>query len=372
MARTMTRAALVLDDKERLMLAELAESPTASQRQVLRARVLLDYANGQSPTEIQRLHGVSRPTIYKCIDKALAAGVHSALKGQPQRPQAPQVSEAARAWVVELACRLPAELGLQGERWTLSALADYVGRHAGALGFARLERPSKATVWRILNAPERQANRARYCLARRDGHFERNKAEVLMVYCDIHLYRSAAPGAAPGYSVGVGETLEAPPLPCLGDPPPRKPRRSKKSGRDGSLSLLAALDLHTGQVMAHVGPRHSSTEFTALLQRLHAHYPEDARIRIVLDRHRAHVSRPTMAWLAGYPARFDYVHAPRHGSWLNLMESIFYRMARTFLRHLRADSLDDLKRCILQGIEEMNAQPVRFKWKSFDLEMTAS
>ena len=79
-----------------------------------------------------------------------------------------------------------------------------------------------------------------------------------------------------------------------------------------------------------------------------------------------------MAWLAGYPARFDYVHAPRHGSWLNLMESIFYRMARTFLRHLRADSLDDLKRCILQGIEEMNAQPVRFKWKSLDLEMTAS
>ena len=386
MARTMTRAALVLDETERLMLIELAASRKAAPRQVLRAQVLLDYAGGKSPTEIQRLHGVSRPTIYKCIDKALAAGVLSSLKDEHERARAPRISEAACAWVVDLACARPADLGLPGERWTLSALAGHVAAHAAAQGFARLERPGKATIWRILNAPERQANRARYRLARRDAHAERHKAEVLMLYCDIQLYRCDAPAdgqAGPSFSVGVGEKPgtpgapspngAAPPAPPrVGRKPARKPRRGSEHVRVGSLSLLAALDLHTGQIISHVGPRHTSTEFTGLLQQLHAHYPDDARIRIVLDKHRAHIAKPTMAWLARHPARFDYIHAPRHGSWLNLMESIFSRMARSFLHHIRAASLAELRQCILLGIGEMNAQPVRFKWKSFDLEMTAS
>lgn len=77
-----------------------------------------------------------------------------------------------------------------------------------------------------------------------------------------------------------------------------------------------------------------------------------------------------MAWLANHPGRFEYVHTPKHGSWLNLVESAFSKMARTFLRHIRVASLDELEQRILKAIDEMNADPVRFQWKNFDFKMT--
>jgi transposase len=84
-------------------------------------------------------------------------------------------------------------------------------------------------------------------------------------------------------------------------------------------------------------------------------------IGVVLDNHRAHISKETMAWLALHPGHFEYLHTPKHGSWLNLVESVFSKMARTFLRHIRVPSLDELKTRILKGIDEMNTQPVRFQ-----------
>lgn len=140
--------------------------------------------------------------------------------------------------------------------------------------------------------------------------------------------------------------------------------------RHGTLTIIAALDLHTGQIIANVEQRHRSVEFIALLRRLDQHFPSEAVIRVVLDNHSAHISKETMAYLASRPGRFEYVHTPKHGSWLNLIESAFSKMARSFLRHIRVASLDELKTRILQGIDEMNAQPVRFQWKNFDFQMT--
>lgn len=113
--------------------------------------------------------------------------------------------------------------------------------------------------------------------------------------------------------------------------------------------------------------RHRSVEFISLLKRLDEYYPADATIRVVLDNHSAHISKETMAYLGTRPGRFDYVHTPKHGSWLNLIECVFSKMARTFLRHIRVDSIDELKARILKGIDEFNASPVVFRWNKFDL-----
>ena len=80
---------------------------------------------------------------------------------------------------------------------------------------------------------------------------------------------------------------------------------------------------------------------------------------------------PRRRWLGwrSTPGRFEYVHTPKHGSWLNLVESVSSKMARSFLRHIRVASLDELKQRILKGIDEMNAHPVRFQWKYFDYPM---
>ncbi len=140
--------------------------------------------------------------------------------------------------------------------------------------------------------------------------------------------------------------------------------------RHGTVSILAGIDLHTGHVLAHVEDRHRSSEFIALLRTLDAYYPLEATIRVVLDNHSAHISKETMAYLATRPGRFEYVHTPKHGSWLNLIECAFSKMARTFLRQIRVASVAELKERILKGIAEMNAAPVVFRWKKFDLGLT--
>lgn len=379
MARKTGRAALALSIEQRTMLEELAGSRTAALREVERAKVLLAYAQGKAPTEIQRLLGVSRPTIYKCIDKALAAGVNTGLRDRFHRPHAPQISDEAKAWVIDLACRKPNSLGMAAELWTLSALAEHVASHATAAGFPRLSRAGKTTVWRILDAHELKPHRVRYYLEQRDKQFERKMAEVLMVYRDVNLYRAEAVHDArplPVYTVSVDEKPGVQALGTTAPDLPPVPGKYAGIGRDheyvrhGTLSILAALDLHTGEIIANVESRHRSVEFVALLRRLDEHYPPEAIIRVVLDNHSAHISKETMTYLASRPGRFEYVHTPKHGSWLNLVESAFSKMARSFLRHIRVASLDELKERILKGIDEMNAHPVRFQWKSFDFQMT--
>ena len=131
--------------------------------------------------------------------------------------------------------------------------------------------------------------------------------------------------------------------------------------------ILASLDLQDGQVIARVEERHRSREFVALLQDLDAHYPPELTIRIILDNHSAHISKETRAYLATRPNRFHYVHTPKHGSWLNLVETLFGKMAHTFLRQIRVKSKAELKQRILLGIAEINAAPVVHRWKKFDL-----
>jgi len=142
--------------------------------------------------------------------------------------------------------------------------------------------------------------------------------------------------------------------------------------RYGTWSILAALDLHDGHVTARVEERHRSVEFVALLKDLDAYYPADSTIRLVLDNHSAHLSKETRAYLATRPNRFKYVLTPTHGSWLNIVETLFGKMTRTFLRQIRVGSKQELKERILLGIAEINEMPVVHRWKAFEaLEDTA-
>jgi len=376
MARKSGRAALTLAPGQRKTLEELAGSRTAPTREVERAKVLLGYAAGTSITELQRELGFSRPMIYRCVDKALAAGVQMGLKDKYHRPHEPEITDAAKAWVVSVACTKPKDHGLAAELWTISALARFVSEGAQAAGFARLANAGKSTVWRILNENEIKPHKIRYYLEKRDPEFDRKMQEVLMVYRDVSIYsEGAVHDARPNaiYTVSVDEKpgvqaigLTAPDLPPV-------PGKAQAVGRDyeyvrrGTVSILAGIDLHSGHIFANVEDRHRSVEFIALLKRLDEHYPQDAIIRVVLDNHSAHISKETMAYMATRPGRFEYVHTPKHGSWLNLIESAFSKMARTFLRHIRVKSVDELKERILKGIAEFNATPVVFRRNKFDL-----
>ena len=376
MAGKTKRAALILTESQKTMLKELAGSRTAPTREVERAKVLIGYADGTSIAGLQRQLGVSRPMIYKCIDKALSAGVQMGLKDTYHRPHEPEISDEARAWVASIACTKPKDHDLAAELWTTSGLAQFVSEHAEAAGFPRLAHAGKSTVWRILDENEIKPHKIRYYLEKRDPDFDRKMQEVLLVYRDVSIYAQGAVHDGrpnPIYTVSVDEKpgiqaieLTAPDLPPV-------PGKYAAIGRDyeyirrGTVSILAGIDLHSGHIFANVEDRHRSLEFIALLKRLDQHYPPEAIIRVVLDNHSAHISKETMAYLGTHPGRFEYVHTPKHGSWLNLIECAFSKMTRTFLRHIRVDSINELKARILKGIDEINASPVAFRWNKFDL-----
>lgn len=377
MGRKSTRAALELTAPDRADLERLAGSRTAPRREVERAQILLRYANGATVTEIHRALHVSRPTIYKCVDKALAAGVKAGLKDTYHRPREPVIGESEKAFVINLACQKPKDLGLAAELWTVSALARYTRAHAPLADLPALARAGKATIWRILNEGEIQPHRMQYYLEKRDPEFEDKMREVLLVYQEVALQNARAADERPSSVITVSLD-EKPGVQALGstaaDLPPQ-PGHHAAWGRDheyvrhGTLSILAALDLHDGHIIAQVHERHRSREYIELLKELDAYYPAECTIRIVLDNHSSHISKETMAYLATRPNRFTYVHTPKHGSWLNLVEMAFSRMARSFLRHIRVGSKEELKQRILQGIEEMNAAPVVMRWRKYDLEL---
>jgi transposase len=100
-------------------------------------------------------------------------------------------------------------------------------------------------------------------------------------------------------------------------------------------------------------------KFIEFLQLLDAAYPASTAIKLILDNHSAHISKETKAWLATQPeGRFELTFTPKHGSWLNLIEGFFSKLARSVLRHIRVASKQELKDRILAAIDDINQQPL--------------
>jgi transposase len=374
MPRTSQRAKLILTVEQREQLTGVSRSRTAAVREVERAKILLKYADGDSISNIQSALDVSRPTIYKCIDKALTMGSETGLKDKYHSPKARVITDAAKAWIVNLACTKPKDHGYAAEIWSHRLLAQHARQYAPQAGHECLSNAAKATIQRILKECPIQPHKVRYFTENRDPEFEKKMHDVLVVYQEINVQNEQPTPSQdlPVITVSLDEKPGIQAIKNVGADLAPIPGQRAFIGRDyhyqrlGTLSLLAALDLHTGQVIAQVHEHHRSREFISLLKELDAFYPKASLIRIILDNHSAHISKETMSYLATRPNRFIYIHTPKHGSWLNLVETLFGKMARTFLKNIRVNSKDELQQRILKGIEEINAAPVVHRWKKFE------
>jgi len=377
MPRKSKRAKLILTDAQQQLLTSIAQSRTAAVREVERARILLKYFEGCSISDIQTALEVTRPTIYKCLDKALTMGVEAGLKDKYHRPKLPVITDEAKAWVINLACTKPKEHGYAAEVWSHKLLAKHTRQQAPAAGHQSLANAAKATIQRILKAHPIQPHKVRYYTENRDLAFTQKMNDVLIVYKEVNCQNQqpTSPEGLPIITVSLDEKPGIQALKNVGADLPPVPGKRSYIGRDdhyerlGTLSLLAGLDLHTGHVIAQVHERHRSREFISLLEAIDDYYPKDCIIRLILDNHSAHISKETMSYLATKPNRFTYVHTPTHGSWLNLVETLFSKMARTFLKHIRVNSKEELRERILKGIAEINEAPVVHRWKTFDFAM---
>lgn len=373
MASLSRHSCLSLTDAEKQTLDRLRNSRTAEARQVYRAQIIGRYHAGESVSQIARALKTTRKSVLKWIDKALQMGAETGIKDTPHKPREAIITDDAKAWVVNLACTKPQDLGYAAELWTRSALARHVRKSAVEGGYPALAKAAKATVQRILTAQQLQPHKVKYYLERRDPDFNNKMRTVLLVYQEVAMQNEAKDPGAPPPVITVAVD-EKPGVQAIGNTAPDLPpvpgkhptvSRDHEYKRSGTLSIIASMDLHDGHVIVRVEERHRSAEFIALLKELDAWYPAHCTIRIILDNHSAHISKETRAWLAQRPNRFKYVLTPTHGSWLNIAETLFGKMARTFLKHIRVRSRQELKDRILQGVAEINEEPVVHRWKAF-------
>ena len=375
---------LTINKADLAQIELIARSRTEPAGRVERSRILLAYRQDPSFYAVGQTMGLHAQTVQRCIERAKAEGALAALDQRARPGKEPTITVEAKTWVVALACRKAKELGYPHEVWTTRLLADHARAHGPAEGHSCLSELAQGTVCKILDAQEVKPHKVRYYLERRDPQFKAKMAQVLCVYSKVNVLKKAATAATkknrkPSDAVTVISFDEKPGIQAIATTAPDLPpepgvhstfAREFEYKRHGTVSLLAGIDLVTGKVHALVTDRHRSREFIGFLKLVDAAYPTHTAIRLILDNHSAHISKETNAWLAARPGRFEFTFTPKHGSWLNLVEGFFSKLARSVLRHIRVASKQELKDRIMAAMNHFNENPVVHTW-SYKLKKAA-
>ena len=360
-----SKSALKITDSEKLMLEKISASRTEEARIVERAKVLLAYSSGKKPKDIAEYVATNKQKVYRIINRALSLGVDSALHDARRSGKPRSISDPARTYIIRIACTKPTDLGHTYEMWTNRSLTDYIRKNAPEdYGIRNI---SNGTVSKILRKSRIRPHKITYYEEKTDPDFDQKEREILHVYKEVEIYRREGRK----YLVALLSYDEKPGIQAIGnlysDKPPSPDHSTWSRNHDykrlGTLSLLAGIDLLTGEVTHIVRERHRSEEFVEFLKLVDSKFPLGYVIVIILDNHSIHKSAETQRYLNQRIGRFRFVFTPVHASWLNIVETLFSKMARSFLREIRVESKEELKNRIDGYFEEINKEPVEFIWK---------
>lgn len=366
---------LPLSDEDKKYLKSLSKTRTIQAQVVDRARILLYKAAGVSFDDIAARLNISKRTVRLCISKFNNGGIDAALFDAKRSGRPAEVSDDAKAWIINLACQRPADLGYSQELWTLAKLHKHIQQNAQQAGFPRLTTITKAYVQKLLQDNQIKPFKIKYYCEKRDPDFESKMHEVLVVYKQVEMqfdengniivpddYKltiTVSYDEKPGIQAIANTSKDLRPTEDNGEV-----YRDYEYKRLGTVSLLAGIDLLTGEAIPLVRDTHKSSDFIDFLKILDKKYPSQDTIRIILDNHSAHTSKETKRFLATMPKeRFEFVFTPKHGSWLNMIEGFFGKMTKQMLRGIRVNSKQELVDRIYQYFDEINKEPVVYHWK---------
>ena len=337
----MSRRAPVIEltAEERKTLEAIVNSPSSAQRDVLRARIVLLAADGQPNEQIEAALKVCKPVVIKWR-RRFAAHRFSGLVDQPGRGRKRKYDAAIRHRIAATACSTPPES--VGTHWSVRTLARHVGVGVGV-------------VQSVLSAESIQPHRFRYWKDSSDPEFEPKMLAVVGLYMQ-------PPQNAVVLSVDEKTSIQAldreqPRLPMK---PHRIERLSHEYKRHGTASLLASLEVHSGQVRAEPIHRNHSATFIRFLRQLLRAYPAK-ELYIIADNGSSHRSKKTMAW-AGKRKRLHLTFTPTHASWLNQIETWFGLLTRKVIRRGIFKSRDELVQRLMSFIETYNQEARPFEW----------
>lgn len=367
-------ATLILNDGDYEYLRSLIKQRTIQAQVVIRAHILLDKANGITVRDIARIYDLSTNTVRLCIDKYKEGGTDRALFDDQRKGRPVEITDDAIAWMIDFACQRPADLGYSQELWTLKNLHQHIQNNAEEAGYPRLKTMTRPMLQKILKRSEIKPFKIRYYCEKRDPDFENKMHDVLVVYKQVSLQfdeegRIIIPDDKPVvHTVSCDEKPGIQAIAATSDD--LRPRhgngcvwRDYEYKRPGTLSLIAGIDLLTGEAIPVVSESHKSSDFICLLKKLDERYPEGDVIRIICDNHSAHKSKEVRNYLATRPEeRFVFVFTPTHGSWLNLIEGFFSKITKQMLKGIRVNSKEELANRIYLYFDEVNREPVVYRW----------
>lgn len=331
-------APLALTETQKVELESLARSRTSAAGPVMRARMMLQCADGQSNRQVALAFRVKPHAVgmwRKRFEQDGCAGLFDAERsGRPAT-----ITPALKQKIVNTVCRKPPK-GLG--RWSVRSLSAKLGINRDA-------------VHRTLLEHDLQPHRLRTFNFSPDPRFEEKLLDVVGLYM-------SPPDNAMVLCVDEKTGIQAldrtqPMLPLAAG----KPRTwSNEYVRHGTRALLASLDIATGEVVAQVTRDRKSATFLAFLDGLVARYPSQ-RLCVVMDNLNTHTNKAAMDWLEAHPM-VSFHYTPTHASWVNLVECFFSILTRTGLQQQVHKSGKELERFLKQFVQTYNTTCGPFTW----------
>jgi transposase len=318
-------------------LQHLVRSPSTPQGLASRARIVLGAASQQSNQEIAGALGLPQVTVGKwrrCFAERGLDGLQDAPR--PGRPR----KHDRQTWqrVQTRVCQQPEFQS----RWSVRTLAK------------DLHLPS-TTVHEILAGSGLQPHRLRTFTFSPDPDFEAKLLDVVGLY--LHPPENALVLCV-DEKTGIQALDRTQPLLPLSA---KKPRSwTNEYARHGTQALLAALEIATGKVMAHVKQRRTSVNFLRFMDDVAAAFP-DRDLHVVLDNLNIHKNDAAQRWLQRHP-RVHFHHTPTHASWVNLVECFFSILSKRGLAQSVHHSKQQLKDFLLKFLAHYNDSCQPFTW----------
>jgi transposase len=335
---------IILSAMEQAELNQRATSQAGRADEARRARLILLLEAGFTWAQIRDKLACNDAFIDRWSKRFVAerlAGLFSRHAGQTATTLTAALEARILEWTVK---RKPADGSTQ---WSTRKLAE-------ALDISHM---MIARVWR---KHALKPHRIEGYMASNDPDFETKAADIIGLY--LHPPQHAAVFCVDEKTAIQALDRKDPVLPLS---PGRAERHGFEYYRHGTLSLYAAFNTKTGEVLGKTASRHTSAEFVAFLTDIVINQPRGKEIHVIADNLSAHKTERVEEFLKRHP-RVHLHFTPTYSSWLNQVELWFAKIERDVIARGVFTSVPDLKRKLMRYIRHYNKDPKTVKWKYFD------
>ena len=333
-------SALSLSDSDQQQLQEWVSAFGTPQQVVLRCRIVLAAASGQSDNGIAAQLAANRHTVRLWRKRVAQEGLQSLWEIAPGRGRKPTYGPEKIQAIIDTTLQSKPK---GRTRWSCRSLAQRLG-------------VSKSTVNNIWRSHNLKPHRVKSFKLSRDPHFLEKLTDVVGLYLN-------PPEQAIVLCVDEKSQIQA-----LDRTQPGLPMKKGRCGtlthdykRNGTTTLFAALELAQGKVVGQCDQRHRHQEFLKFLRRLDQEFPAPVPLHLVMDNYGTHKKQEVRTWLKKHP-RFVMHFVPTSSSWLNLVERWFGELSRQCIRRGAFFSVEDLQKAIREFLDAWNENPQPFVW----------